>query len=83
MYYDNRVFEKSSNILVKDREESGTVLTRKLERLLIQLSKLLTKVKKGDLAIEKSLQGFKELSYKDLGVAKIDTTVPYVAVFLK
>ncbi len=37
------------------------------------IRKLLTRVKKGDLAIENALQSFKELPYKDLGFAKVDT----------
>ncbi len=42
MHYDNQVIEKSSNILVKNIEESGSVLTGKLRKLTKQLSKLLT-----------------------------------------
>lgn len=37
------------------------------------IKKLLTRVKKGDLTIENALQSFKELPYKDLGFAKVDT----------
>ena len=37
------------------------------------IRKLLTRVKKGDLTIENALQHFKELPYKDLGFAKVDT----------
>jgi NCAIR mutase (PurE)-related protein len=37
------------------------------------IKKLLTRVKKGDLTIENALQSFKELPYKDMGFAKVDT----------
>ena len=38
-----------------------------------KIKNILTKVKKGDLTIEKALQNFKDLPYKDLGFAKVDT----------
>ena len=38
-----------------------------------KIKQLLTRVKKGDLTIENALQSFKELPYKDLGFAKVDT----------
>ena len=37
------------------------------------IKKLLARVKKGNLTIENALQSFKELPYKDLGFAKVDT----------
>jgi hypothetical protein len=37
------------------------------------IKNILTKIKKGDLTIEKALQHFKDLPYKDLGFAKVDT----------
>ncbi len=37
------------------------------------IKKILTKVRKGDLTIEKALQNFKDLPYKDLEFAKVDT----------
>ncbi len=36
------------------------------------IKKLLGKVKKGELSIEKALQHFKDLPYKDLGFARVD-----------
>ncbi|ODS34839.1 MAG: hypothetical protein SCARUB_00100 [Candidatus Scalindua rubra] len=36
------------------------------------IKKLLEKVKKGELTIEKALQKFKDMPYKDLGFAKVD-----------
>ncbi len=37
------------------------------------IKNILTKIKKGDLTIEKALQHFKDLPYKDLEFAKVDT----------
>jgi hypothetical protein len=37
------------------------------------IKKILRKVKDGDLAIDKALHEFKDLPYKDLGFAKVDT----------
>ncbi|MCP4268375.1 MAG: nickel pincer cofactor biosynthesis protein LarB [Candidatus Brocadiaceae bacterium] len=37
------------------------------------IKNILTKIKKGDLTIEKALQHFKDLPYKDLDFAKVDT----------
>ncbi len=37
------------------------------------IKKLLTKVKKGELTIEKALHSFKDMPYKDLEFAKVDT----------
>ncbi len=37
------------------------------------IKSILTKIKKGDLTIEKALQHFKDLPYKDLEFAKVDT----------
>jgi NCAIR mutase (PurE)-related protein len=37
------------------------------------IKNILTKVKKSDLTIEKALQNFKDLPYKDFGFDKVDT----------
>ncbi len=41
MYYNNQILEKSSNILAGNGEKLGQVLTGKLEKLSMQLNKLL------------------------------------------